>query len=131
MPKTFVSSVILKIFRICSWVQTRSSEPSGGRTRFRPPASTPRPAEPGNPGLVQVDDGPAAGLGGQVGEQLTRPRRGAGTSLALDGDDLDAVLAVVTWPQLRTSSSRHARWHRRCRNAPSRAGWAGVAGVGG
>ena len=48
MPKTFVSPVVRKIFRIRSRVQTRSSEPSRARTRFRPPTSTPRPVESRN-----------------------------------------------------------------------------------
>ena len=39
---------ILKIFRIRSCVQTRASEPSCARTRFRPPTSTPSPVESRN-----------------------------------------------------------------------------------
>jgi len=54
MPKTVVSPVIRKIFSIRSCVQTRSSEPSCARTRFRPPTSTPRPVEPGNPALSKL-----------------------------------------------------------------------------
>ena len=73
------------------------------------------------PDLVQVDDELVAVLAGQIDEQLTQPRRGVDIDLALDVDDLDAVLAVVTQLQIHKSSSRHARRHRRHRNAPSRA----------
>ena len=54
MPKTFVSPVIRKIFSSRSCVQTRSSEPSCARTRFRPPTSTPRPVESTNSTLSRL-----------------------------------------------------------------------------
>ena len=105
MPKTLVSPVIRKIFRIRSCVQTRSSEPSCARTRFRPPASTPEAGGAGEPGLVHVDHELVAVLAGQIDEQLTQPRRGIDIDLALDVDDLDAVLAVVTQLQIHESPS--------------------------
>src|SRR5262249_22079183 len=42
---TLVRPVIRKILRMRSWLQTRRSEPSWARTRFRPPTSTPSPVE--------------------------------------------------------------------------------------
>ena len=44
------------------------------------------------PDLLQVDDELVAVLADQVDEQLTQPRRGIDIDLALDVDDLDAVL---------------------------------------
>src|SRR5690348_16682648 len=105
MPKTSVSPVIRRIFRIRGRVQTRSSEPSRARTRLRPPTSTQRPAESRNPTLVQVDDELAAALDGQAGEQLPQPRRGIDIDLALHVDDLDAIRGVVTQLQIHESSS--------------------------
>src|SRR4029077_3617635 len=96
MPKTSVSPAIFKIFRIRACVQTRSSEPSWARTRFRPPTSTPRPVESRNPTFVQVDDELAAALADQVDEQLPQPRRRVHIDLALHVDDLDAVRGAVT-----------------------------------
>ena len=59
----------------------------------------------GEPDLLQVDDEPVAVLAGQIDEQLTQPRRGVDIDLALDVDDLDAVLVVVTQLQIHESSS--------------------------
>ena len=42
--------------------------------------------------LVQVDDELVAVRACQIDEQLTQPRRGVDVDLALDVDDLDAVL---------------------------------------
>src|SRR5207247_8141062 len=44
------------------------------------------------PDLVQVDDELVVALADQVDEQLTQPRRRIDIDLALDVDDLDAVL---------------------------------------
>jgi hypothetical protein len=57
------------------------------------------------PDLVQVDDELVVGLADQIDEQLTQPRRGIDIDLALDVDDLSAVLVVVTQLQIHTSSS--------------------------
>src|SRR6266487_3131949 len=105
MPKTSVSPVIRKIFRIRCCVQTRSSEPSWARTRFRPPDQYPEAGGVEEPDLVQVDDELAAALADQVDEQLPQPRRRIHIDLALHVDDLDAVLGVVTQLQVHTSSS--------------------------
>ena len=67
------------------------------------------------PDLVQVDDELVVALADQIDEQLAEPRRGLDIDLALDGDDLDAVLAVVTQLQIHQSSSRNARRHRSAR----------------
>ena len=105
MPKTFVSPVILKIFSIRSCVQTRSREPSCARTRFRPPTSTPEAGGVEELDLLQVDDELVVVLVDQIDEQLTEPRRRVDIDLALDVDDLDAVLVVVTQLQIHKSSS--------------------------
>src|SRR5208337_3539598 len=57
------------------------------------------------PDLVHVDDELVVVLADQIDEQLTQPRRGVDIDLALDVDDLDAVLAVVTQLQIHESSS--------------------------
>jgi len=95
MPKTFVSPVILKIFRIRSWCRP---DPASRHAAAPLQAVSQRPEAggAGEPGLVQVDDELAAALAGQVDERLTQPRRGAGTGLVLGGDGLGAVPAVVT-----------------------------------
>jgi hypothetical protein len=83
----------------------------------------PQPGGAEEPDLVQVDDELVVVLAGQIDEQLTQPRRGVDIDLALDVDDLDAVLGVVTQPQIDKSSS--------VAMASSRASipgdWAGVA----
>jgi hypothetical protein len=58
----------------------------------------PQPGGAEEPDLVQVDDELVVVLTGQIAEQLTQPRRGVDIDLALDVDDLDAVLGVVTQP---------------------------------
>ncbi len=58
----------------------------------------PQPGGAEEPDLVQVDDELVVVLAGQIDEQLTQPRRGVDIDLALDVDDLDAVLGVVTQP---------------------------------
>src|SRR6266513_1591337 len=105
MPKTCVSPVIFKIFRIRCCVQTRSSEPSWARTRLRAPTSTPRPVESRNPTLSRLTTSWVAARADQVDEQLPQPRRRIHIDLALHADDLDAVLGVVTQLQIHTSSS--------------------------
>jgi hypothetical protein len=102
MPKTSVSPVIFKIFRIRCRVQTRSSEPSCARTRFSPDQH-PEAGGVEEPDLVQVDDELVAALADQVDEQLPQPRRRIHIDLALHVDDLEAV--PVTQLQIHTSSS--------------------------
>jgi len=75
------------------------------------------------PDLVQVDDELVVVLAGQIDEQLTQPRRGVDIDLALDVDDLDAVLGVVTQPQIDKSSSVVMASSR----ASIPGDWAGVA----
>src|SRR6516162_7171197 len=55
--------------------------------------------------LLHVDDELVVVLVDQVDEQLTEPRRRVHIDLALDIDDLDAVLVVVTELQIHKSSS--------------------------
>jgi len=105
MPKTCVSPVIRKIFSIRSCVQTRSSEPSCARTRFRPPTSTPEAGGVEELNLVHVDNELVVVLADQIDEQLTEPRRRVDIDLAPDVDDLDAVLVVVIQLQIHESSS--------------------------
>src|SRR3984957_10614375 len=55
--------------------------------------------------LLHVDDELVVVLVDQIDEQLTEPRRRVDIDLALDVDDLDAVLVVVTQLQIHKSSS--------------------------
>ena len=55
--------------------------------------------------LLHVDDELVVVLVDQVDEQLTKPWRRIDIDLALDIDDLDAVLVVVTQLQIHKSSS--------------------------
>jgi hypothetical protein len=105
MPKTSVSPVIRKIFRIRCCVQTRSSEPSWARHPLQAPDQHPEAGGVEEPDLVQVDDELVAALADQVDEQLPQPRRRIHIDLALHVDDLDAILGVVTQLQIHTSSS--------------------------
>ena len=61
-----------------SRVHTRSSEPSDGRTRLRPPTSTPRPAESRNPPVQRGGDA------GHEGGVVAQPPVHVGD--ALDGE---------------------------------------------
>ncbi len=75
------------------------------------------------PDLLQVDDELVVVLADQIDEQLTQPRRGVDVDLALDVDDLDAVLAVVDPASDPQVLQRHARRHLNVQPGQ----WAGVA----
>src|SRR6516225_7924670 len=105
MPKTSVSPVIFKIFRIRCCVADQIQRAVVGPHPLQPPDQYPEAGGVEEPDLVQVDDELVAALADQVDEQLPEPRRGIDIDLALHVDDLDAVLGVVTQLQIHTSSS--------------------------
>ena len=61
--------------------------------------------------LLHVDDELVVVLVDEIDEQLTEPRGRVDVNLALDIDDLDAVLVVVTQLQIHKVLQRHARRH--------------------
>jgi hypothetical protein len=73
-----------------------------GPHRLRPPTSTPRPAEPGNP-TSKVEDELVAARADQVDAQLPQATARYSCRFRLDVDDLVAVLGVVTQPQIHMS----------------------------
>ena len=61
--------------------------------------------------LLHIHDELVVVLVDEIDEQLTEPRGRVNVDLALDIDDLDAVLVVVTQLQIHKILQRHARRH--------------------
>ena len=68
MPKTSVSPVTFKIFRIRCCVQTRSERAVVGPHPLQAPDQYPEAGGAGEPDLAQVDDELVAALADQVDE---------------------------------------------------------------